>query len=301
MSEMIEQEPDVQVNDAVINAQIDDTQHDEPIESQESEQDAESPEEQARKMGWSDMDSYRGDPDLWKPAEEFLKDAEEDFPRTRDVNKWLIRQIDRQKKSMDSLVAHQERETKIREEEAYKRGIAEVEERMREATMDGDYDAVQDAVKQRDALQKGQSQQSDEVVLHAWKANNTWFDTDPIMRSVAIVKETELFQQGVPLADRLKQVDNFVREQFSDKFGNTSRKTAKQAPIAINARGNNTTKAPPRFGTYEALKPEHRAECDRVVKEQVARGHKAEDVRKTWLQYTPNEPDFYVSYARKQN
>ena len=60
-------------------------------------------ETRARALGWTDKDSFRGDPNKWIPADEFVRRGEEVMPILRQNNKALERKLAEQASEMRRL------------------------------------------------------------------------------------------------------------------------------------------------------------------------------------------------------
>lgn len=261
-----------------------DAEQEEPDnEEGEEEPTSEEVENTARNMGWIDKETYKGDPELWKEADVFVEDAEKDVRRMRGVNKYMERKIDKQEKSLEAILAHQEREVKTREEEAYERGRQEVETRIHQAVEDGDQEAAAKALDDRDKLKLPEKQGGPDPVFTEWSKENEWFNRDPRMKRDAIEYCDMAAQRGETPEQQLEGAAEYIRETYPEKF---EKRKPKDAPYALNGGGNNVhVKNTAEPWSYEALTQEGRRECDLNVKQGTP--------QETWLRYARTDPSLF--------
>jgi hypothetical protein len=237
--------------------------------------DSETPEDRAKRMGWKPKDEFQGIGE-WVSAEEFLKRGENDPAELKRQNRTMERSIQKLEKSMEALLSHQQREIEAREKSAYERGYAAYEAQIDKAIEDGDTDAAKRAIKGRDELQKREherlTQKKEEItaspqvnpMVQDWQKRNSWFGKDTVLTDYAQKHCDYLAKQGKSEEQQLKEVEAYIRETFPHKF------RSKQAPM-MPSGGTAQPKGKPKYGTYEALKPEYKAECDRNEKNGIKR------------------------------
>jgi hypothetical protein len=156
----------------------------------------------ATDLGWTPRDQWHGEPEKWKPAEQFIRDG-------RDIQQTTareLRSVREQMERMGNVV-----ETVAQDRVAAARAQWETE--MARAVEDGDTAAAMKLARQEP--QAKQSNGPDPQVA-AWVAKNPWFNTDPLAR----VKAEELSARlaHLPVADQLAQVERAMKKDFPEHF-----------------------------------------------------------------------------------
>lgn len=168
-------------------------------------------ESQAKEMGWTPLEKFKGDPDKWVDAEEFVRRGEHLMPILRQNNNRLKQQLlqrDREidtlkselggmKTALDKLETHYTAANKA----AAERAIESLKTQLKEAREDQDVDKevellsqiglAQDEVRRigdeaeaakkkskEPPKQKPQPRDGVDPALADWQENNTWFGTD---------------------------------------------------------------------------------------------------------------------------
>lgn len=212
-------------------------------------QDGHDYEEQARMMGWTPQDHWRGDPDRWVDAETFVERAQTRpaiaAERLRKADAALAEE--RAAREMDQQIAQEQfKRLEGMSVVALKRQKEQIEKsyaaRMRQATEDGDVDTYD-----RLAAEKGEAikEMDDEVaevakpveppkpdpqaaIPPAWKGAvdtfvgaNAWFGQDPALTESMKYMHTRLQNEkpGLSPEENLAASLEFVRSQHPDKFG----------------------------------------------------------------------------------
>jgi hypothetical protein len=263
-------------------------------DDQPEEQEPDSTEARARRMGWRPKEEYKGT-GKWVDAAEFLKQVEDDYPRMKKANMHMERKIDKLEKGMEAILEHQQRELTASEERAYQRAMEDYKRKMQQAVEEGDAAKAEKALagatslieqKAQAATKKAQPDpmpDDDAQIVADWKAQNTWFGRDEDLTILAEAKETQLFRAGMPLEERLRKTTEYVRQQMPHKFRPASQRPA--APAAVNgSRRNGQFRPAAKPGSYEALKPDARAACDRAVN-----GSGGRITREKWLVYATDD------------
>lgn len=128
-------------------------------------------ETKARRLGWRPKDQFRGDPDQWVDADEFVRRGEEQVPLLRENlrkaehrNNQLAAEIRGFQGEMSAMrqQVQESREVSLHlrnmletgEERAYKRAIADINERMEASAADGDVAGVRKAREDLEELNK---------------------------------------------------------------------------------------------------------------------------------------------------
>lgn len=253
-----------------------------PVEVNETEQ-------EARTLGWKAQDEYKGEG--WKPAEEYV--AAKKTTLTTEVRA-LRNSLGQQQKAVEAVLAMQARKEEADRKAGYEQAMREINSRMTQAVKSGDAGAVNELATARDnlvrydetqKLQQQQVAQQDPPEVAAWKADNEWFSKDEDMADFAKQHEAKLTRQGIPLQTRLEMTAKKVKEVFPYKFDQQRRTQS-----TTMATGNKTVGggARPAAGTYEALTPEFKKECDKAFSAMGGK-FKVEDFRNNYVRYAKPE------------
>jgi hypothetical protein len=154
---------------------------DEKVENQTEEtpeQDSDDDIEKASRIGWTPKEHFKGDPEKWVSAKEFLKRGEERLPLVQAELRRTQDRLAAVEKSAKALAEHH-RKT---EEMAYKRAIEDLKKQRAQAISELDGEMVNklddeiDALKQK-GVQSGQNSNGSPAHQEAfaqWEANNSW-------------------------------------------------------------------------------------------------------------------------------
>lgn len=219
----------------------------------------------AEKMGWTPKDQFKGDPDKWRPADEFVERGENMLPLLRSQVKRQERQIAELTATVKDFTEHLSKADK----RAYDKALADLKEARAAAIKAGDgetFDKVDDAIADlRDKMKPKEAppQQQDSIPpdeFNEWLSRNKWAN-DEEMQHIGVGIRHALFKQhpdATPI-ELLDLVAKEVKRRFPEKFENPRRNTAAAVEGA----------APPRKSggkTYADLPAEARAACDRMAK-----------------------------------
>ena len=233
-------------------------------------------EAEARKMGWTDIDGFKGDPKHHLDAETFYKRSIEYMPIAKATIKNLTAKIDRMEKDMKRSAEFFSKA----EERAYERAIADIKAKQEAAVEAGDIAAFRAANREAEELRKdmkpkAQEEEDDDPEARAkefadWGKANKWYATNPVMQNYADSQAAIIAKRKGGFLDRtdLDAVTEKVREQFEDAFpeafGAEPAKPAKRSAVD----GGGTRRGPGGGGkTFNDLPPEARSACDRWVKQ----------------------------------
>lgn len=178
-----------------------------------------SVEDLAAEMGWSPKDKWRGDPDAWRPAAEFLRS-------TVSVNKSLRAEIKDIKRSIDKTTTQMA-------EEKFAKLKASLEARFEDAVESGDKQAAREVSAELAKLeaQKPTGANPEE----AFAAENPWYGKDEDATAYAIGISRRLAAQGKSVDDQLKAAREGVEKRFPELFEVTPRR---KAPAAVHEPGS---------------------------------------------------------------
>ena len=221
-----------------------------------TEENVEHLEQRARDMGWLPQEEFRGDPDNWKPAEDFIKLGETSLPHLKGTLKVMESKIAEQNKLIESMNADFKefvQFSKNAEQRAYEKAIKDLQSKQKQAKEAGDLDAfaevteaLQDkilegrpAVATGDKVEPAAALDSPQKTYEkwfnegqdaydSWVKTNNWFMDNPKMFSYAQQMDAYLNQKhGLKLsrAERLEEMTKLVKKEFPDHFTNaTARK-----------------------------------------------------------------------------
>lgn len=181
-------------------------------------------EQRATAQGWVPQDEWTGDPDLWRPAKEFL-DRGELFKKIDDQN----RTIKDFKKVVDDLRKHNSRIAEVE----FKRALDSLKRQKRDAYAEGDADAVIEIEEKIDAVKEAQREavtapqdaapEVQNPVFTNWVERNQWYQTNRAMKAFADDVGREAAGRGMSPSEVLSLVENEVKKEFAEKFSNQRR------------------------------------------------------------------------------
>lgn len=195
-------------------------------------------EEKAAKMGWVPQEEWKGDPDKWRPAEEFVERGENIVPIMRE-------RIDKLEKELEVISKLNKSELKKVRESAYEQAKKEYEKELAtlnkekfEAIQEADVDKYQQIEGKISKLQKPEApkEESPQVnpVFEEWHQKNPWYapdisnvgDADETLTlfANAIAGKIQAEKPGLPPDKFFAEVEKRVRAEFPHKFENPKRK-----------------------------------------------------------------------------
>jgi ElaB/YqjD/DUF883 family membrane-anchored ribosome-binding protein len=247
----------------------------------EGAQDAPAPNEaetEARKMGWVGKDEFKGNPDNWRPAEEFLDRGKRILPIVLKDNERLQRNLERVKDELKELRDSTKQLVEFHTEAAkreYERGRREIEAKIEAATANADTATVRQEMQNLDALTKQNTPKKVEPAqpqtiqidpeIQDWISKESWFNRDRALNGYAI-DQFELVQRekpGLTTAEVLAETKRRTVSKFPEKFGINPEREGAAAVATPNGGG-----APVRRNakSYENLPADAKHACDKFVK-----------------------------------
>lgn len=249
-------------------------------------------ESKARSQGWVPQDEWRGDPEKWRPADEFVKRGEELLPVALERS----RAAERKAQELEARLAARERESEEKLARLERMSTAALQRQreqlenayrnaMRDAVTSGDtqrFDqlerdrttAVADFDKQLSEQAQPQRQPGQPAPLPpdierqvaTWVQQNEWFNRDPEMNSVAQLHHQRLLREkpGLSIADNLAETAKYVRQRYPDKFGTSERQII--APMVEGGGGRMAATGNNRRKGVADLSPEERKIGEKFVK-----------------------------------
>lgn len=251
-------------------------------------------ESRARANGWVPKEEFRGNPDQWRDAAEFVRRGEEELPILRERNKALAARLEQMERNfsdrierldrMNTLALQKQRETL---EDSYRAA-------MREAVANGDvqrYDqlnrdlqvqlqnnnreiaevihAQRPAQVQNGAPQPvpGQPQQPNpaayaDPAIQAWWSRNRWMESDRELAQVAAIYSSKMERENPhwTITENLEATERYIKQQrYPDRF-----KPARPASVEGGSRVPSNTS---RKRGASDLPADARAQADKFIKE----------------------------------
>lgn len=208
----------------------------EDIQVQEDAKDNVDYESYAKVQGWAPKERWRGNPDDWISAEEFVNRGKEFQSTLKQKNQSLEKRLQEQE---DALARFTTFSTKMAEK-GKQDAIDQIRREQKEALEDDDdkrYNELEERkekVREDFKVEAPVATQQEPLEVTQFKRDNPWFDSDPMMRDYAI-KYCDL-NAGLPIAQQLEGAKKYIVESFPQKFQNARR----QAPTVVN-RGSAPT------------------------------------------------------------
>lgn len=192
---------------------------------------------EAKEMGWREKEKFKGNPDDWRPADEFVKRGKEILPIVNKTNADQRKRIE----ALEKMVAGHG-DTVKRLEKMHEAGVerakaqvhAEYKAQVKKAASLGDEDAVDKAEEVRDkelakidkAAEKAETKKTEaavstdpEVVRWA-EENKDWLSDKKLQRhAIAIYDDVAEDMPGASELKRFQEVKKRMVQQFPDKFG----------------------------------------------------------------------------------
>ncbi len=244
--------------------------------------DESTPEEttRARRMGWIDKDSFKGDLSKWRPAKEFLERGETELPLLRERYKKLDSALEKTQAKLSDIEKGQQefiKFTRAAAKREYDDKLAELQLKKDEAFDSGDKDAFANVEKQITELEKKvpvETETKREAApvepppdLKPWFDANTWYNAkEPEMQSYADAmgdhyKRTHNGAGGTALLDYVRKE---VEKQFPEKFDNPAR----NRPSNVGGAGGNPTGSGGKKGHgFSDLSHEAQVTCNNLVRQ----------------------------------
>ena len=178
--------------------------------------------QEAVDAGWAPKENYKGDPEKWVDAAEFLRRGE------------LFKKIESQSRELKdvkrALTEMKKLHSEVREVE-YARALEALKAQKKAALEEGDADAVINAEErielvkeQQRALVKETAEPQTSGEEHPefveWKNKNNWYTSNRAMKAFADTLGADLAAEGLTPQQVLKRVEQEVRKEFPQRFEN---------------------------------------------------------------------------------
>lgn len=228
-------------------------------------------EENARAQGWVPQEEWKGDPERWSSAEEFIERGEKVNGILKDRNKQLLSEVSALRAELRDSVRQFGESTRKAEERAYNKAIKDIQSQQRSAVEIGDAEAWQRLENEKDALsrdfssaqqQQQQQTQQNSPIYEGWKSDNPWYESDveatAYAESIAGVVGRRHSGESRSFYDEIAAE---VKKKFPEKFRNPNR----DSPSAVQSATTSGGKPQKKGKSYSDLPPEAKTACDRFV------------------------------------
>lgn len=204
-------------------------------------------ESKARADGWAPKEDWKGDPEKWKTAEQFVHDGEE-------IASIMKSKIERLESKLDSALQTNKKFNEFtqraldKERKEKDKAIAELEKAKAQAITDGDGVAAIQAEKQIDELKvEAPPEQQLDPLAQSWLNDNAWYQQNQKLTVYADGLADMLVAQGYTGKAYFDELTKQVKETFPEDFGNKNRNkpnTVESGHEAVDTGGKTFDKLP---------------------------------------------------------
>jgi hypothetical protein len=258
----------------------------------------------AKEMGWHDGPEFKGNPEHWRPAAEFVQRGEEILPIVREENKSLRRELKEAKDRLDradGLIRDSQQaieDLKAFHSEAtaqaVERAKAELRKSIKEAREAGNEDLAEELREQLSEVKTAEktagtkektpppSQPAQDPQFITWHSENPWYGVD--LNKTALMHAQAQMLRADPANEGLKgrafyEKAAAMADQILNPPARRSSKMEEGDGGGAGARGGL------RKRSYNDLPAEARTECDRQGQKLVGKAFKT---AAEWQQYYAN-------------
>lgn len=183
-------------------------------------------EEKARQMGWVSQEEWKGDPEKWRPAEEFVERGENIIPILKDrVNK-LEEELKMSLKLNKAEIEAVKKATLEQAKKDYEKELNELRKQKFEAVQSGDVEEYAKIEQQEKKLKPPEEPKPQETPVFAeWKNKNAWYGSEADLTDWAEFVAAKIHKENPNMEERAfyESVAQRVKAQFPDKFTNPNR------------------------------------------------------------------------------
>lgn len=225
-------------------------------------------EAEARSQGWRPQEEWKGDPEQWKDAQQFVEDGKNILPLVQSKNRKLQEQLDKVSERVDQLMASNKKlnemsQKAIEREKAEKEQLREqLRAARKQAVAEGDGEAFDEAERKLEQLEEPPSQNTGGQLTaeqQEWLNHNSWYGKDDQLTAFADGMAERLNARGYYGTAYFDKLTEEVKNAFPQKF------EKKSAPT-VEGEGKKE-KASPTGRTYDDLPPEAKKACDEFVRD----------------------------------
>jgi hypothetical protein len=189
-------------------------------------------EAEAREHGWIPKEEWTGPPERWTDAKSFVEKGEQIFSYVQAKNRRLMETVDSLKREVSEVkdatkgVTEFYEKALTREKAERERLISELEATRKKAITDGDGEAFDKADRKLQEIRsEPEPRESLPPATQAWLNDNTWYQTDAELRSIADGLSGLVAQENPGLKGRafLDKLTERVQSAVPHKFKNSRR------------------------------------------------------------------------------
>ena len=246
-------------------------------------------EEKARQLGWRPKEDWKGDPDKWVSAEEFVEKGEQILPVLKKDRERLFGEVkDLKQQVADVLKYHKEDRERVekRLRQEYDQHLEDLKAKQRVAVEEGDTGAYDELEKQKDQLEQSRPEPTlppgaapggppaqFEENFQSWQKDNQWYQvggTDGNQPLNEITKAAQLMAYRVQTENPqlsgwepefFDKVGEAVKTAYPDKFVNPRREGASGVESGVGTGGTVSRKK-----TFADLPPEAQEQCRNMAR-----------------------------------
>lgn len=181
----------------------------------------------ASEMGWVPKDQFKGDPEAWKPAVQFIRDG-------KDIQRQQSRDLRELRSTVDNIA----RTSASLFQERLAAAKAELERKYDAAVEEGDPALARQIGDQINEINQKAQPTTPAVsdVTKEWVAKNPWMDRDPLAAQLAV--DTCNKFAHLPVPKQLELAEREVRRAYPEHF------TAQKPPPGVNQPDNRSANRP---------------------------------------------------------
>lgn len=226
----------------------------------------------AEKMGWVDKEEWKGDPEKWRPAQEFVERGENIVPILKDrlvkVESDLAMAL---KMNAEELKAVRQQGYEQAKRE-YEKEIKILSEKEKDAVKLGDVDEWQRIQNEKSKIKPPEVvvEKKNEPVPEFidWHSKNDWYQKDDELTQFAEFVGAKLAVKNLPPKEFYDTIGQRVKAAFPEKFTNANREKPSVAESGNRSTGNSSKKS------WSDLPSSAQATYNRLSKQFEAKGRK---------------------------
>ena len=190
--------------------------------------------DEAVRTGWTPQDQFKGDPDRWRPADEWVERGKEFIPFIKAQNRELKTDLDKVSGELAKTRETMDKMAKVQTKYAtasYDDKVSNLNAEKDAAVAEADVEKVKEIDGKIAKLDKPEEEQDDYTVAASEMAKRSW-STDPEMVEHATAIGQVMANARHPLAAPgnaqalVEEVDKRLRAMFPAKFENPNRQNA---------------------------------------------------------------------------
>lgn len=184
----------------------------------------------AAEKGWSPKEKWRGAPDKWKPADEFIR-------ATFDINDQVRRELKSTKDTVEKLARTSATITADRIAAATR----EIEARFADAVEAGDVKGAKAATEELRRVEAQAKPEPENAVADFMDRNKGWYEKDDEATALAVSVSNRLAGQGKSQAEQVEAAEAAVRKFKPELFGDADKTPAGRRAPLVNEPGSRSS------------------------------------------------------------